>query len=219
VLVAACVEPAPLRVVVRSSLLDAALYLLFAGAGAAIAVEVMGRPIGELLDGSMGGFLWARTCLGVPLGLLFTAKAVVLLAFAARTVLRFFVPNVISHEGDAIRVRVASTWGRRTDAWLARAAIDKVDLKANQFAASFDVSISLATGGTIFVAKDAPPPKARRLAAQLEQMIWHATQKQWPLPRARIRQTAGNGSRSSRRMPHQFARPKPPREGSTPGCE
>ena len=157
-----------MRVVIRTSLVDAAIAIGLAFVVAALGLGLLATPFLDIARTTWCAMLAIRLALGVPLGTLFLLAAVSLAALAVRRIYRFVVPNILQFDGDLVRARVASTWSRRTEMWIARASIRDVVLQPNQFAASYDVKLALDDGTAIELAHDASPRAAGRLAAHVE---------------------------------------------------
>jgi hypothetical protein len=103
---------------------------------------------------------------GVPLGLVLIAPA---LAVLGHTVLRIVLPERIESAGDVIHLRIVRSV-RRSDAWIAKAAIRAVELRGWQLGMQ-QVWLVLASGAACRVSGAQMPLEAHRFAAKIGSVL------------------------------------------------
>ncbi len=101
-------------------------------------------------------------------------------------VLAFVLPPRLDGSGRSLRVRVATRWFRRSDAWLDKEEIGEVTLRPWQHG-QLQVWIVLDSGARFRVSEPLRAGPARLLTAKLEQLVCsREVDPRAPIPRAHL---------------------------------
>lgn len=133
--------------------------VLFSAGGLALTAPIYYVPGGDAL-------VVLAALVGVPLGLILIGPALVMLA---HNVLRIVLPERIESAGDVVRLRIARRV-RRSDAWIAKAAIRGVEVRGWQRGLQ-EVWLVLASGAACRVSGVHVPLEAHRLAAKIGSVL------------------------------------------------
>jgi hypothetical protein len=159
----------PLRIVLRPSLTDVALYLFMvvpfglaaAGAGALMITAIVTQNV------PAGVFGWLVLMIALPLS---AAVVLFVVALGGGGLLRIIFPERLTSAGDTLRVRVVSRWGLRTDVRLPRTDLTAAALLPWQLGTR-EVWMIHRSGAAFRVIGAVLPEAARPLRAQLDTWV------------------------------------------------